>query len=139
MSTRPAKQLREDTSDPIECPKCHAAMQVVAADDVRADRCLACGGIWLDAREKETLLAVRGAATTVDIRTIPTRTRSAAHYPLKCPRDNSQLIEMSDPAQPHVRYESCTVCGGSYFDAGELKDLGSLTLRERLRSFFPNV
>lgn len=114
-------------------------MQVVAAGDLQADRCLACGGVWLDAREKEILLATPGAARTVDTRTNAPRPRATSAEPLKCPRDNSQLIVMSDPAQPHVRYESCTVCGGSFFDAGELKDLDSLTLRERLRSYFPNV
>jgi uncharacterized protein len=137
MSTRPVKQLREDPSDPVECPKCHAAMRTVLAGDVQADRCQTCGGVWLDAREKETLLATRGAAKSIDVRT-DTRPSSSKPPALKCPRDRSALIVMSDAAQPHVRYEACTVCGGSFFDAGELKDLDSLTLRERLRSYFPN-
>ncbi len=44
------------------------------------------------------------------------------------------MIRMSDPGQKHVHYESCTICGGVFFDAGELTELSKVSLAQRLRS-----
>ena len=40
-----------------------------------------------------------------------------------CPRCSSLMIRMVDLEQPHTGFEHCTLCGGSFFDAGEFKDL----------------
>ena len=38
------------------------------------------------------------------------------------------MIRMVDLEQPHIWFEHCTVCGGSFFDAGEFKDLAHHTV-----------
>lgn len=120
----------EHRNPPIDCPKCRAPMKHLRIGDVVVDRCYACAGLWLDALEKDKLTADRKAAAAADR---PPDTRSnVTRGGLKCPRDKSDLIMMCDPAQPHVLFESCTVCGGVFLDAGELKDLSERTLRERL-------
>lgn len=120
----------EHRNPPIDCPKCRAPMKHVRVGEVLVDRCYACSGLWLDALEKEKLIADRQSVAAADAPTGPhtTVTRGRLH----CPRDKSQLIEVRDPRQPHVCFESCTVCGGVFLDAGELKDLSERTLRERL-------
>jgi hypothetical protein len=35
-----------------------------------------------------------------------------------------------DPKQPHIRYETCIDCDGSFFDAGEFRDLSLLTVSD---------
>jgi Zn-finger nucleic acid-binding protein len=109
-------------------------MQRQKIGTVEVDRCAGCAGLWLDALEKEKLLERPGLAAEAD--------RPGAHAAgrpgeaLTCPRDRSTLIRMVDRRQPHVGFESCTVCGGVFLDAGELADLSELTLRERVRGLF---
>jgi Zn-finger nucleic acid-binding protein len=120
----------------IECPKCHASMMRVKVGDIEIDRCRACGGLWLDALEKEHLLATPGAAEEADSGPTTMHERMDAVRRIKCPRDHSDMIPMVDLEQPHVKFESCTVCGGMFLDAGELKDLAEHTLAERIREYF---
>jgi Zn-finger nucleic acid-binding protein len=43
------------------------------------------------------------------------------------------MIRLTIHDQPHIHVESCPVCHGTYFDAGELADFEQLTLVERVR------
>lgn len=110
-------------------------MAKIAVGEINIDRCTSCGGLWLDALEKEKLLATRGAAQAVDTVPAPAIPPHPSGLML-CPRDRSMLIRLVDQRQPHVRFESCTVCGGTFLDAGELKDLSEFTLAERLKAMF---
>jgi len=47
---------------------------------------------------------------------------------IDCPNCGSQMIPMVDRAQPHIRYEACTVCYGVFFDAGEFRDYKERTV-----------
>lgn len=120
----------EHRDEPIDCPKCRAPMKHIRIGAVVVDRCYACSGLWLDAMEKEKLIADRKSAAAAD-QARDSHAPAGRARPL-CPRDKSPLIDMRDLHQPHVRYESCTVCGGVFLDAGELRDLSERTLRERL-------
>lgn len=118
----------------IACPKCAAPMERAQAGDVTIDRCRGCGGLWLDALEKDRLLASKQAVAQADTGDPAVGAKLDTETELFCPRDASAMIHMVDPAQHHVGYESCTVCGGVFLDAGELRDLADFTLLERLRS-----
>lgn len=48
---------------------------------------------------------------------------------MKCPRCGSQLAE--EPVIPEVLIERCTLCGGLYFDRGELEDILLNSAEER--------
>jgi Zn-finger nucleic acid-binding protein len=136
--------MPDATPDPIACPKCHVRMDRVDAAGVAVDRCVKCGGVWLDQGELDALMKSRGgvkeAIAGLDSGpAVGPRGGEATRHVLShvnCPRDASQLITMVDLKQTHIQYEACTVCGGVFMDCGELKDLSQFTLRERLAGLF---
>lgn len=107
-------------------------MTRIAVRDIEIDRCPRCGGLWLDALELDKLRADKDAARRADRASPGTAPGQKARVPGLCPRDRSPLIAMADREQPHVHFESCTVCGGVFLEAGELRDLSELTILERL-------
>ncbi|MBI5865567.1 MAG: zf-TFIIB domain-containing protein [Planctomycetes bacterium] len=119
----------------MNCPKCCGSMAPVAFRDVEVDRCDSCGGIWFDLMELERLAKTKGAeiidsaARKMDTAAGPTTSAKT-----KCPHCTEPMIEMTVHGQPHIRFESCTVCHGAFLDAGELRDMKQLTLAEWLRS-----
>lgn len=129
-----------EVDEPLSCPACAKPMEKVQEADITIDRCTSCGGLWLDALEKDRILANKGAAKKLDPARATRATDVAGSVPAPqkkptlCPRDTSTLIRMVDHKQPHIHYESCKVCGGAFFHAGDLRDLGSFSLLERLRS-----
>jgi Zn-finger nucleic acid-binding protein len=127
--------------DPLACPKCGQALAAGSAGGVTFKRCDGCAGLWLTPHEKERLLALKSIAKTIDPNGAAPRdavgdTPGDPAKVLICPRDGGRLIRMVDRRQKHIRFESCKVCGGAFLDAGELRDMASYTLGERLRSLF---
>jgi hypothetical protein len=55
---------------------------------------------------------------------------------IKCPKDSSLMLRMVVNNQPHIWYESCPVCYGTYFDAGEFKDFSSESFADTVRAIF---
>jgi len=136
MSLTPAAPTDKDPA--LSCPKDGATMLRLSADGVAVDRCPDCGGIWLDLGELRELLDREPDAPAL-ITVLDRPDRRVAHparptEEWKCPRDTARLVQMRDPRQPHIEYDLCTVCGGVFFDQGELTDLSRYTLLERLRS-----
>jgi len=129
-----ASQDEPDSNEPIGCPKCGKQMAQVVEAGVTVDRCRSCGGIWLDALEMEKILAAKGAARRIDVPAPVIESRAGQKGATLCPRDKSLLIHMVDHMHPHIRYESCKVCGGAFLDSGELRDLSHHSLLERMRS-----
>lgn len=129
------------TSETIACPKCHVTMERLNAGGTEVDRCVKCGGIWLDCGELDRIMKTKGGLKRViggvDAGPATESTRRHVLSGVKCPRDASRLITMVDRKQTHVEYEACTVCGGIFMDCGELKDLGQYTLGERLAGLLP--
>ncbi len=118
----------------LDCPKCGTSMQRVYIAAAIIDRCEICGGLWFDALEKERLLKHPVAVRKLDRGPLePARVMNKVTK-IHCPRDGSLMIHQADPQQFHIRYESCSVCGGVYLDAGELRDLSEVTLLERLKA-----
>ncbi len=123
-----------DQTGPIACPKCDVPMRHVHAGDVTIDQCPRCGGFWLDALELDRLVSAGSAAGLDTLK--PGAAKAPSAKPLVCPRDKGRLISMNALNQPQVAYESCKVCGGMFLDAGELADVASLSVVERLRKVF---
>ncbi len=103
-------------------------MQPVTHEGVTVDRCANCGGIWFDAHEREALLATRSGARAVDTGDRAVGRRMNEQDRIHCPHCTTQMIRMVDNERPDIRYEQCAACGGSFLDAGELRDLRRLTL-----------
>ena len=117
----------------MTCPKCQGTMRPVTFAGIEIDRCSSCGGLWFDILEHEDLKKIEGSER-IDTAKAPTGLTHDTQKVVHCPRDGAQLIPMVDRTQPHIWFESCPVCYGAYFDAGEFRDLRELTFLER---FFP--
>jgi Zn-finger nucleic acid-binding protein len=46
------------------------------------------------------------------------------------------MIRMVVNGQPHIWYEGCPVCHGTYFDAGEFKDFKAETFIDTVKAIF---
>lgn len=109
-------------------------MESVTAEGFTVERCTSCRGMWLDQLEQEKI--TRSAAESVDVGDTP-----AGHSPskdsqkLSCPACKTPMVRMVDLKQPHIWYEGCSVCGGTFLDAGELRDLKSRSLLDWLRGW----
>jgi Zn-finger nucleic acid-binding protein len=114
-------------------------MVKVIFEGIEVDRCTDCQGLFFDEFEKERLRKLQGA-DALDTGDAKTGREFNEVDRIRCPRCTSLMIRMVDLEQPHIWFEHCTVCGGSFFDAGEFKDLAhhtvvdffkDLTVRER--------
>jgi uncharacterized protein len=116
----------------MECPKCQAQMEMVRFENIEVDRCVRCGGLWFDVLEDEEL---RGRAGSEAIDTGPTWQAAMhdAQSKVLCPIDGTLMVRMVDAAQPTLWVESCPVCHGTFFDAGEFTDFKEHTIGRLLR------
>ena len=55
----------------------------------------------------------------------------------ECPRCSDTMKPTVDARQPHIAFETCNACQGSFLDAGELRDLAHLNVGEFIRSLLP--
>ena len=121
-------------SGAMRCPKCRSDMQQIVIDDTEIDRCSSCHGLWFDAGELAKLND-SDAAAAIDIGDVATGKQQNAieHYP--CPRCAGSMNRLVDPKQPHIWFEQCGSCRGSYFDAGEFSDLATLSVSDFFKRF----
>ena len=125
-----------DRPEPANCPRCRGAMRPLRAGEFTLDRCDTCHGLWFDTLELERVAKDRTLSARVDEEPAAPVSAARPRGPMLCPRDHSMLIRMAALGQPHIKYESCKVCGGAFLDAGELRDLSAVSIRERLAQFF---
>lgn len=118
----------------MNCPKCPGELAPVEFQGVEIERCSSCQGLWFDAFEHEELKAMAGSEA-IDIGASGVA-RDATHASLQCPKCAQKLFGMVVAGQPHIGIESCGVCHGVFFDAGEFKDFKDETFGERLRDLF---
>lgn len=119
----------------MECPKCRAEMEVVVYQSIDVHRCTDCKGLWFDSSVRERLAALPGSEG-IDS---GDRRIGRSHDGLgrvRCPTCDTPLIRMVDARQPHIWYESCQVCGGVFFDAGEFRDYKDHTFLDFFRDLF---
>lgn len=119
----------------MDCAKCHAAMEIVTFGGIDVDRCTQCKGLWFDAREHEKLKGMKGAEV-IDTGSAATGRKNNDVPNVRCPRCTTPMVRMVDAAQPHIWYETCSACGGVYFDAGEFRDYKEYTLVDVWRDLF---
>lgn len=120
----------------MDCPKCGHLMEQVVYGDIEVDRCTLCKGLWFDLLEHEQLKAIPGAES-IDTGDPSVGAIFNRDDRIDCPRCTGPMIRMVDPQQPHIWYESCGVCHGIFFDAGEFTDYKQHTFGDffrRLRS-----
>ena len=123
-------------SGAIRCPKCRTDMEQVDFEGVEVDRCRSCKGLWFDAGEIEALSS-KNAAAALDTGDVATGMQHNALQDYECPRCSATMQPVVDERQPHIAFETCTACQGSFLDAGELRDLAHLKVGEFIRSLLP--
>jgi PAT family beta-lactamase induction signal transducer AmpG len=119
-------------SGAMRCPKCRADMAPVVHEGVEVDRCSNCGGLWFDTGELEALRS-KAAAQAIDTGERSEGRRYNAIDEYRCPRCGGEMEKHVDPQQRHIWFETCTDCDGSFFDAGEFRDLAQLTVSDYVK------
>jgi Zn-finger nucleic acid-binding protein len=97
-------------------------MEAIEYDGVEVDRCKSCHGIWFDAGERDWLLS-KQAATAIDTGDPVTGQQTNEIDTYRCPRCDGGMLRRVDLQHAHIRYEECTSCSGSFFDAGEFAEI----------------
>ncbi|MEE4162461.1 MAG: MFS transporter [Woeseiaceae bacterium] len=121
-------------SGAMRCPKCRSDMEQIMIDGTEVDRCSSCHGLWFDDGELRKL-RTKEAAAVLDIGDARTGKlqNEVEHY--RCPRCAGSMNRLVDPAQPHIWFEQCGSCRGSFFDAGELTDLATVSMSDFFKRF----
>jgi uncharacterized protein len=123
---------------PLKCPKCNGTMEVVAVLGTEVDRCTICHGIWLDPGEAKALVESM-LAGKLDVGSAERGAEMNNRAFRNCPKCRTRLIHQRDTEQRHIEFESCQVCFGAYFDAGELTDLQNKELFEGVKRWWREV
>lgn len=116
----------------MHCPKCHSAMDQIQFDGIEVDRCTGCEGLWFDAMEDRDLRGREGV-DRLDVGDPQKGTELDGKAVVDCPRCKVRMVRMVDHQHPHIWYESCPVCFGSFFDAGEFKDLKQKSIADMFK------
>jgi Zn-finger nucleic acid-binding protein len=117
----------------MKCPKCQSDFESVVFDGIDVDRCSGCNGLWFDMLEKDDLLKIEGSES-IDLGNDQVDPKYNEMRDIECPRCGQTMIPMVDKDQFHIKYESCPACYGTYFDAGEFRDLKDYTVAERFHN-----
>ena len=97
-------------------------MTKVTFNGTYVHRCTDCHGLFLDEFGKEQLRQMTGA-DAIDTGDAEVGREFNRVDCIQCPACGKEMICLVDADQPRVWFEHCTACGGSFFDAGEFKDL----------------
>jgi len=116
-------------SGAMRCPKCRCDMAQIDIEGTIIDRCTSCSGIWFDEGELEAMNNLQ-AATVIDTGEagLGKQYNAVDHY--RCPRCGGHMDKKVDAQQRHIWYETCLECNGSFFDAGEFRDLAQVTVSD---------
>ena len=97
-------------------------MVVFELDGIEIDRCVGCGGTWLDAGELEMLTEMagvrRGLATDALL-----HARGLKHGKRKCPRCRKKLQAIAVGETPPIELDRCPRGHGLWLDRGEMRGL----------------
>ena len=122
----------------MNCPKCQGNFSKVVFNNIEVERCETCNGLWFDMLEKEDLIAIRGSES-IDIGNDQVGEKYSLMQDIACPVCDQKMIPMVDKDQFHIKYESCATCFGTFFDAGEFRDLKDRSVVERFMQLINTV
>jgi uncharacterized protein len=117
------------------CPKCDSEMEKVVYQTIEVDRCQSCKGLWFDLLEHQRLAEMKGSES-IDTGDPAVGRDFNKLGDVDCPVCKTRMVRMVDPAQPHIWFESCPVCYGVFFDAGEFTDYKQSTVLDFFRDLF---
>ncbi|MFT4585568.1 MAG: hypothetical protein ACI915_005592 [Gammaproteobacteria bacterium] len=106
-------------------------------EDVQYDwtivqRCTGCQGLWIGQSKHEYLKSL-GGSEVIDIGDATVGWKFNKIDRIFCPACNTAMIRMVVPDQHHIWFESCSICEGVFFDAGEFRDYKEKTVLDFFR------
>jgi Zn-finger nucleic acid-binding protein len=110
-------------------------MQAVSFQGIEVDKCTSCAGLWFDMLEAEHLKKLSGSGS-IDTGDAQLGKEKNEMGRIKCPKDSAAMLRMVVNDQPHIWYEACPVCHGTYFDAGEFKDFTTKSFIDTVKDLF---
>ncbi len=122
----------------MQCPKCQHEFETVTFSDIEVDRCTNCKGLWFDMLEKEDLLKIAGSED-IDIGDDQVGEEYDDMRKVDCPVCKQPMIPMVDKTQFDIQYESCATCYGTFFDAGEFRDLKEESVMDRFSNLLQSL
>lgn len=113
-------------------------MRRFAIDGIEVDRCGICGGIWLDAGELASLVALdKKSQSAIRLLDRSDKADETPDHDAVCPRDGTTLIRMRDIGRAELECDACTRCCGVFLDSGSLSGLTEKGLIGRIRRILP--
>ncbi len=103
------------------CPRCHEPLVTYELEGVEVDRCLECGGTWLDEGELQMLLELAGAGTGRLSEALEAAARVGARGKLRCPRCAKRMDVIHLGEAEAVELDRCRNAHGLWFDAREVE------------------
>jgi Zn-finger nucleic acid-binding protein len=104
------------------CPRCGSRLTERQFGSVTLDGCNACGGLWFDYQELNTLTHDPEVGLMEVERTFqPAVSADAGQGDMRCPKCNIALQGFSFPHTPNVALDACPHCKGIWVDDGELQ------------------
>jgi Zn-finger nucleic acid-binding protein len=131
MAEEPIDDLDLRGPGPLRCPKCRSEMAGVMVAGIEVDRCTGCAGLWFDLLEHEDLKRQAGAGA-LDSGDPLTGQRYDQVGLIRCPVDGAPMVRMVDKGQPRLWLESCPMCYGMFFDAGEFHEFAEENVRDMI-------
>ena len=116
----------------MKCPKCESQFETITFEKIEVERCLGCQGLWFDMLEKDDLVHIKGSEA-IDIGNSQVGKQYRDQEDVHCPHCSVEMLPMVDKDQYHIKYESCPICYGTFFDAGEFRDLKEHSVLERFQ------
>lgn len=114
-------------------------MKHVMAGDQQVERCTSCAGLWFELREHERVSRIKPDVIALDQGDPEIGKKHNQTRDINCPVCQVKLLKLAIPGQSHIQYESCPICYGAYFDAGEFTDYAHLSLAEQVGLFFRGI
>lgn len=122
------KDLMEKAKPGITCPQCAARMkeiQYIPEKNLMVDHCEVCGGVWLDGGELAEAKAIADGQDTRKVRLLRAvwdmRAQARGEVTLRCPKCEKMSVNAFTTSEG-VELDFCSLCGGSWFEEGELAD-----------------
>lgn len=122
----------------MKCPKCSGTFKPVSFASIEFERCDNCNGLWFDLLEKEDLLKIEGSESN-DIGSEKISLQYREMHNFDCPNCYQTMIPMIDKDQFHIKFESCQNCFGTFFDAGEFRDLTEFSVVKRCKQLWQTL
>ena len=118
----------------MNCPKCVGELQQQRfGPDIVVHRCSTCSGLWC---KPDMLLQMKRewmSEAVLDSGDPRLGKELDELGDIDCPECGISLDKTYDDEQVHIWFETCSRCGGLFFDAGEFTDLKFNTFLDRIR------